>query len=155
MYSTKEYISSSKKYGVRDPAETDYDYAAEDESQQPPQSSSPTFRAWGAKAPSAAAAHSSASADSEGDIEVGKAMPPKDLTNFRPWGSKSSTGPVGDVHVPAHVPAPAPAPASVHAPAHVSAPAHAPEGRFRIQNTRDFHQSEDSDSDTFNVLHGH
>lgn len=153
MYSTKEYISSSKKYGVRDPAETDYDYEAEEESQQPPQSSSPTFRAWGAKAPSAAAAHSSASADSEGDIEVGKAMPPKDLTNFRPWGSKSSTGPVGDVHVPAHVPAPAPA--SVHAPAHVSAPAHAPEGRFRIQNTRDFHQSEDSDSDTFNVLHGH
>jgi hypothetical protein len=148
-YSTKEY-----NYEEQGEAAESYDYGAEDDSQQAPQSSSstpnPTFRPWGSKAPSSSTGtaagagagtgtgggHSS-SADRGEDHEAGNSPPSKDSTKFRAWGSKGTVGPLGDVPIPAPV------------------SGTTPEGRFRVKNTRDFHLSEDQDSDTFNVLHGH
>lgn len=132
-YSTKEYNNEDQGEAA------EYDYGAEDDRQQAPQSpssSSPTFRAWGSKAPSTAAVHSSSTDRGGGDYEMGSIPPSKDSTTFRAWGSKGTVGPLGDVPIPAPV------------------SGTTPEGRFRVKNTRDFHQSEDQDSDTFNILHG-
>jgi hypothetical protein len=137
-------VYSTKEYNCEDQGEAaeSYDYGAEDDSQQAPQSSSstpnPTFRPWGSKAPSSSAGTAAGTGTGTGeDHEAGNSPPSKDSTNFRAWGSKGTVGPLGDVPIPAPV------------------LGTTPEGRFRVKNTRDFHLSEDQDSDTFNVLHGH